>query len=156
MSWLTADEKLFFQAQKAVYRYQKLFGFFNAKQNFQLFDATVKPILCYGSQVWGTTYSPEIEYVHISFCKKYLGVKDKTNNSIVLGECGRLPLCITYFTNCINYWCIGLQMPDNRLPNHCSYMLKYLDNVGKILGHHKLRTCYSFTFQFCIDFTNRR
>lgn len=25
-------------------------------------------------------------------------------NAVALGECGRLPLCVTYIMNCSNYW----------------------------------------------------
>ena len=52
----------------------------------------VKPILCYGSEVWGTEYSDVIESVHFNFCKYFLGVNNSVNNAVVIGECGRLPL----------------------------------------------------------------
>jgi len=95
LSWTETHKKLASQAQKsiyAIYSYQRPFGYFNIKQLFQLFDTMVKPILCYGSQIWGYKYSPEIGAVQIAFCKKFLGVKTSTNNIMVLGECGRLPL----------------------------------------------------------------
>ena len=135
LSWVTAQKKLASQAQKsiyAIYGYQEPFGHFNIKQLLQLFDSMVKPILCYGSQVWGYKYSPDIEAIQLSFCKRYLGVKGSTNNSIVLGECGRLPLCVTYYSNFIKYWCKLTQMEDSRYPKRCYYMLKSLDNVNRI------------------------
>ena len=36
---------------------------------FQLFDSKVLPILCYGSEIWGTKIWSEIEIVHNQFCK---------------------------------------------------------------------------------------
>ena len=92
----------------------------------------IKPILCYGSQVWGVKYSKDIESIQHTFCCKYLGVKNTTNSCIVLGECGRLPLCVTYFTNCIKYWCKLLVMENHRYPKRCYFMLKSFDNCGRI------------------------
>ncbi len=51
---------------------------------------------------------------------------------MALGECGRLPLCVTYHTNCIKYWCKLLQMPDHRYPKNCYLMLKQLDDAGRV------------------------
>ena len=102
LSWSAALDKLSCQAQisiYALYNYQKPFGHFNISQLLNLFDSMVKPGLTYGSQIWGYKYTPEIETVQLSFCKRYLRVKHSTNNCIVLGECGGLPLCITYMSN---------------------------------------------------------
>lgn len=51
---------------------------------------------------------------------------------MVLGECGRLPLCITYMSNCVKNWFKLIQMDNNRYPERCYYMLKSLDDVGRI------------------------
>ena len=72
-----------------------------------------KLILYYGSEVWGTEYSDVIEAVHFIFCKYFLGVNNSVNNVVAIGEYGRLPLCVTYFTNCIKYWCKLLHMQNN-------------------------------------------
>ena len=73
-----------------------------------------------------------MEAVQLSFCNRYLSVKHSTNNCIVLGECGGLPLCITYMSNCIKYWCKLIHMNDHRYPKRCYYMLKSLDIVGRL------------------------
>ena len=152
LSWTSAQEKLALQAQKsifAIYDYQRPFGYFNIKQLFKLFDAMVSPILCYGSQVWGYKYSVEIETVQINFCKRYLGVKSSTNNCIVLGECGRLPMCITYYTTCVKYWCKLTQMEDGRYPKHCYYMLKKLDDANRITwATHVKKLLFQYGFGF--------
>ena len=51
---------------------------------------------------------------------------------MVLGECGRLPLAVTYHTNCIKYWCKLIQMQESRYPKHCYKMLKSLDDIGRV------------------------
>ena len=58
----------------------------------QLFDATVVPILLYGSEVWGYENNNVIESLHLEFCKYIMKVKKSTHNSIVYGELGRVPL----------------------------------------------------------------
>ena len=83
----------------------------------------VKPILCYGSEVWGTEYSDIIESVHFNFCKYLLGVNNSVNNAVAIGECGRLRLCVTNFTNCIK--CFGVNFYTCKIidiqiiPIHC-------------------------------------
>lgn len=74
----------------------------------------VKPILCYGSEIWGTEYSDIIESTQYTFCRYFLGINSTVNNAVAIGKCGRLPLCVFYFSNAIKYWCKLLQMPDTR------------------------------------------
>ena len=57
---------------------------------FKLFDSMVTPILCYASEIWGYEYSGTVEKVQADFCKYFLGVNSSVNNSVALGECGRL------------------------------------------------------------------
>ena len=70
----------------------------------------VKPILCYVSEVWVTEYSNVIESVYLNFLTYFLGFNSSVNNAVAFGECGRLPLRVTYFTNCIKHWCKLLHM----------------------------------------------
>ena len=108
LSWATAQQKLAAQAYKSYFsilQYQKPYGRFSSKEYFYLFDAMVKPILCYGAQIWGHTYSSIVESVQNNICKRHLCLSKNINNDVALGECGRLPLCVSYFTICIKYWC---------------------------------------------------
>ncbi len=97
-----------------------------------LFDMMVKPILCYGGEVWGYEYCNQIETVHANFCKTFLGLSRHINNSMALGECGRLPLCSTYYVRCIKYWCRLLHMESHRYPSNAYLMLKQHDDIGRI------------------------
>lgn len=132
--WSTTHEYASKQAQKAVsciFRYQRSFGLFYHRDIFKLFDCMIKPILCYGAEIWGFQYVDRIEKVQISFCKQYCGLPQQTANVFVYGECGRLPLCITYMPRCIKYWLTILRMGSDRYPRQCYNMLKLLDDNGR-------------------------
>lgn len=152
LSWSKAKRKLAGQAKKAIFcirNYQRTFGYFKHDEIFRLFDSMVKPILCYASEVWGVEYSSVIESVHFEFCRYFLGVNSSVNNSVALGECGRLPLCVSYYTNSVKYWCKLLQMSNNRYPKNCYKMLKALDEMGRDNWVSKIRVLlYSYGFGY--------
>ena len=69
-------------------------GSFDTTVLFQLFDAQIKPMLLYASEVWGTSRLANIETAHLFACKRLLSVSDKTPNHMVYGEtaqCERSP-----------------------------------------------------------------
>ena len=122
------------QANKSIFEiksYQKKFGHFAIIDQFKLFDFMVKPILLYGGDIWGYEYADEIEKVQIRFCKDFLGVGPSINDSMVLGECGRLPLCVDCFLKCIKYWLKLLFMPEYRLPKNFYKMLIGLVDIER-------------------------
>ena len=41
------------KAVARIFKYQKNFRRFSPQDIFKLFDAVVKPILCYGPELWG-------------------------------------------------------------------------------------------------------
>ena len=62
--WSKTKDMLSKQALKAIsniIRYQRNFGRFESKDMFKIFDTVVRPILCYGSEIWGFKYSDVIE-----------------------------------------------------------------------------------------------
>ncbi len=69
-----------------------------------LFDKIVKPILLYGSEIWGFSNSYDLEKVHLRFCKLILNLKMSTPNCVVYGELGRFPLSIDVKQRMISYW----------------------------------------------------
>ena len=91
----------------------------------------VKPILTYGSEIYGIEFSDILEKVQIECCKYFLGVNKSVNDSIVLGECGRLPLCIEHHVKCVKYWCKLISMTEDRYPRNCYIMLKRHDEIGR-------------------------
>ena len=129
LSWLKAKRKREAQARKASFcirNYQRRFGYFKNEEIVCLIDAMVKPILYFGSEIWGYECSNVFESVHSEFCRYFLGVNSSVNNAVALGECKRLLLCITYITNCITYWCKLLCMDNRRYPKNCYQIFKSL------------------------------
>jgi len=69
-----------------------------------IFNKTVKPILLYGSEIWGHGNLDVIERVQLKFLKHILSLKKLTSNCIVYGETGVFPIYIDIYNRCINYW----------------------------------------------------
>ena len=92
---------------KALLKFKKSFNLYKPKIKtlLHIFDHTVKPVLLYGSEVWGTSMVNKInkeerflfnlsknmkqENVHIKLCKFSLDVGKRTTNIAVLEELGR-------------------------------------------------------------------
>ena len=113
--WTSAKEGLAVQARKAILTMSKLqhaVGYFDFVEYFKLFDSMVKPIFIYGSEIWGYEMSDIIENVQIVLCKKYLKLPTCMFKASALGECGRYPLYVDYFTRCIKYWLRLTRMVD--------------------------------------------
>ncbi|KAL2076447.1 hypothetical protein ACEWY4_027956 [Coilia grayii] len=90
------------KARKAYYAIRRTLHQFNPPVRLwlKIFDSTIKPILLYGSEIWGTKYknnydswdkSPT-EIFHLEFCKNILGVHRHASNLACRAELGRFPL----------------------------------------------------------------
>ena len=99
-------------------------GSFDTTVFFQLFDAQIKPMLLYASEVWGTSRLANIEIAHLFACKRLLSVSDKTPNHMVYGETGRYPLYIDSTISSLRYWYKLSKMPMTRFPKQALVMLK--------------------------------
>ena len=101
-----AKNELYKKALKAFFKLRKDFLGLNP-----VFDHTIKPILLYGSEIWGLfivnntklkdTNNIQIndcyknykgETLHVKFCKYILGLNKKSVNHASLSELGRHPL----------------------------------------------------------------
>jgi hypothetical protein len=66
-----------------------------------------------------------------------------------VGELGRYPLKVVYFTKCIKYWLQILDMPDERYPRRCDSMLLHLHEAGrKTWATHVKALLYMHGFQY--------
>ena len=75
------------------------------KVMFKVFDSVIKPILVYGSDVWGhrNTDLESISKVMLRSCRCILNVKATTSNIIVHGECGVLPPSVQRTTSVLSF-----------------------------------------------------
>ena len=87
---------------------------------FKMFDQMIRPILCYGSEIWSAfdgnkkifqnidgiikfLDSLDIENVHVKFCKFLMGVNKRAVNLAVKGKLGRFPVGISYMLHAFKY-----------------------------------------------------
>ena len=68
--------------------------------------------------MWGFHKAPDIEKIHLDFCKNILGVKSSTPNAMVYCELGRLPLYCIRKCRIIKYW-LKLSMSNNCILKSC-------------------------------------
>jgi hypothetical protein len=99
-----------------------------------MFDALVRPTLCYGCEVWGVDFgmqvrqylepgagaavpskSDEHEAVHKYFIKRVLEVCPSTPDLVIYGEVARLPLAFYRLQMNVKYWNILCGMTNDRL-----------------------------------------
>ena len=120
-----AQCELYKKALKAYFKLQKNFLSMNPKvqTSLHVFDHTIKPILLYGCEIWGSfncksnkfrrginitldhIYSNTVsEKLHTKLCKFLLGVHRKSTNFAVLSELGRFPLHFDIVKSIIKYW----------------------------------------------------
>ena len=52
-------------------------------------------------------------------CKQYLSLSQNAADFYALGECGKYPLCVVYFVECIKYWLKLIALNDARYPKQC-------------------------------------
>ena len=95
----------------------------SAMLTLHLFDACIRPIILYGSEVWGSNFNnlnlldftKKSEHVHLKCCKWILGVSKKCSNLGTLGELGRCPMSVFVKLNMIKYWAHLETLPKERL-----------------------------------------
>ena len=88
----------------------------------KLFDTLVKPILCYGCEVWSIVANKsdldKLERIQIGFLKRLLGVQIQTSNLHVLADSGRYLLQLSWQALAGNYLTRLENMGAARLLKH--------------------------------------
>lgn len=76
----------------------------NFNSLLSLFDTYVGSIAYYGCEVWGFHSAPDLEKIHLNYCKNILNVKRCTSNSVIYCELGRMPLQCIRKIRIVRYW----------------------------------------------------
>ena len=110
-SFTEAKKELYQKGLKAYFKFRKCFEHHKPKIKtlLHVFDHTIKPVLLYGSEIWGTfsveklnklkdSYFNKLcgdliaERLHVKFCKYVLEVSRRSTNIAIAGELGKYPL----------------------------------------------------------------
>ena len=112
-SFSPSIEDLSIRANRAIYALNNKIKISKlpTKLALKLFSSQIKPILLYGSEVWGPymdyTYmtwdKSKIEQVHTQYLKRVLGCSIQTSNNMVRGEVGSRPLLMDMIRRVISY-----------------------------------------------------
>ena len=99
--------------------------------------------------IWGYQYVEKIEKVQTKFCKKYCSLSQNTADFFALGECGRMPLCISYMPQCIKYWLKLITMAEYRYHKQRYKLLYRLDEAERKTWATNIRVLlYEYGFGF--------
>ena len=124
------------------------------KISLHLYDNLLKPIVLYGSEIWGT-FKTNISTCKISSCFKFeeiyrnniadksqirylkyvLGVNKHTSNLAVLSETGRFPVYFSIILSIVKY--------QHRLENTSNSLLKEAYCLSKTLHNKGIQTWYT-------------
>jgi len=97
-----------------------------------MFESLIKPIVAYGSEVWGHNNSArsEIDKLFLRFTKQTLRVKSTTSNIVIFGECGIMPPSIQCITSTLCYMNRLHNMPDHLIVKQAYNELRRLHDNG--------------------------
>ena len=76
------------------------------KLKCKLFDALVRPILCYGCELWSTdkVLGEDMEKWHRKFMRTILKLPSHSVSSMVYGELGRMPIHHHWYKRLFRFW----------------------------------------------------
>ena len=123
------------QARKAIFslkRKTKAIRSLPPTIMFYMFDVLIRPILTYGSDIWGLNKSVTniLDKVFLNYNRRTLHVKATTCNAIVHGECGKFPPSVYCHGNVLSYYHRLLTMPEGKVVKSVFDMLCNLNKQG--------------------------
>ena len=138
------SDHLFQSRDKAIHAFFAIYRKINFKnlkplQANKLFDFMIRPILTYGSEVWGCYQKHDFvkwdtspsERVHLRFCKFFLGVGSKASNIACRAELGRLPLKIFIDSLILKYFNHLINLPEHSLAKQALNISQSLSEQNK-------------------------
>ena len=146
LNFSKANEKLYKKALKAQYKIFSSLNVYSDQPNtslfLRLFDSLLKPILLYGSEIWGTCkplkknkngdfgtqkLSSDVKTLDKFVNKFYRTLLGVPNTCSTIGthmELGRLPIKLNIFKSMLKYWFRLVTLPQNRLVSQCYWSLR--------------------------------
>jgi hypothetical protein len=105
-SFIKTKKYLAEQANKALFSLLRKINQLSLHFDIQidLFEKTIKPVLLYGSEIWGFGNFDILERVQLKFYKYIFGLKKSTPSYMIFGESGVMPLSINIKHRVINFW----------------------------------------------------
>ncbi|MEW8547526.1 MAG: reverse transcriptase family protein, partial [Candidatus Thiodiazotropha sp.] len=105
-TFITAKKYISEQANKALFSLIKKIRNLNLPFDIQidLFNKTIKPILLYGCEIWGTGNCDIIERVQLKFYKYIFNLKKTTPSFMIYGELGITPIILDIKSRIISFW----------------------------------------------------
>jgi hypothetical protein len=91
LNWNKTTEILAKSANRALgmlMNKSRLFGGFDYNTYTTVYNATVRPILEYGSEIWGGYESKSINKIHLKACRFYMKLPKHAPTNAVLGDMG--------------------------------------------------------------------
>lgn len=132
----------------------------NATLFLKLFDSLVKPVLLYGSEIWGDLALKSNNCVDKFVNKFYrilLGVPNKCSTIGSHVELGRFPVCNSIKKAMLKFWFRLVSLPKSRLVSHCYWSIlensndKWLQSIRNSIyssgqcflwdNQHQIREC---------------
>jgi hypothetical protein len=131
------------RALGAIICKSKLFGGLPYQAFSQLFESVVRPILEYGTHIWGHCEYKAINSVYHKAGRYFMCVGKYTPNLASQGDMGWCPPKISQAKQMLRYWHKLSRMGNERLPKQCFYMLKcqnkgWLKHLKRILEENEL------------------
>ena len=139
------------QARKAIfslYRKIKAIKALPPTIMFYMFDVLIRPILTYGSDIWGFSKlaGSTLDKIFLNYNRCTLHVKATTCNAIVRGECGKFPPSVHCHINVLTYYHSLLTMSKGKVVKS---VFKALYNLPRLpdLDHEGFRASSSFWYR---------
>ena len=108
----------------------KAFGGMDYGTYTHLYNTCVRPILEYGSELWGKSKCETIENIYHRAMKYHLKLGKTAPNDAVEGDMGWSPPSVRNNANRIRYYCKLKGMSEDRLPHHV-FRHQTVDNLRK-------------------------
>ena len=105
-TWSAARSRCLTQARKASFILEKkLFRWtFTVRENVELFERLIVPVLLYGAELWGCGPVHDIERFVLKFLKRLLGLRASTPSYMVWLESGMTPIGAICKCRAVGFW----------------------------------------------------